>query len=70
MANKKVNVLYNCKYDLRRKNNYGFTLPKPTCTSNFLIKSVRYSVVKLCNGLPNEIRVKQSLAAFKEGLKK
>ena len=39
---------YNCKYDLRRKN--CFTLPKPT--SNFLIKSVRYSAAKLWNGLP------------------
>ena len=57
---------FNCKYDLRRKT--CFTLPKPT--SNFLIKSVRYSAAKLWNGLPNEIRAKQSLATFKEGLKK
>ena len=57
---------YNCEYDLRRKN--CFTHPKRT--SNFLIKSVRYSVAKLWNGLPNEIRAKQSLADFKEGLKK
>ena len=45
-----------------------FTLPKPT--SNFLLKSVRYSAAKLWNGLPNEVRAKQSLAAFKKGLKK
>lgn len=45
-----------------------FTLPKPT--SNFLLKSVRYSAAKLWNGLPNEVRAKQSLVAFKKGLKK
>ena len=44
--------------------------PPIKCTSNFLLKSVRYGATKLWNDLPIEVRAKQSLAAFKVGLKK
>ena len=52
-----------------------YKLPPPPTplkpTSNFLLKSVRYSATKLWyDPLPNEVRAKQSLAAFKAGLKK
>ena len=50
---------------------YKIPPPPPIkCASNFLLKSVRYGATKLWNDLPTEVRAKQSLAAFKAGLKK
>ena len=50
----------------------SFPPPPPPikCASNFLLKSVRCGATKLWNDLPTEVRAKQSLAAFKAGLKK
>ena len=53
---------------ISEENKNCFTLPKPT--SNFLLKSIRYNAAKLWTDLPSDVRVKESLATFKEGLKK
>ena len=56
--------IFQSKYNLRRQN--GLALPKPN--TNYLMKSVKYIGTKQWNGLPNDLRAKESLAALKKGL--